>query len=255
MESSSYGKALILALVILGLFVLLIPSVLSEPNFQGVPTISPALFALALAVYLFIKDYRKMFYGTIIVLLLIFGYTGFWAYNYKMPLSCLEVSMEIRQFNIGPSFSVPPYPGNGSFIWFSLNVLNPTNVDTPPFNLENPAIYINNVKLENGFSIHFGRTFSIDSRGYGYCDPLMVIKAHETLTIQDRYIAIYQQRLQVDEDTPQNVWAYMVSRSFTLGMSGSFVSRPNFQLGDTSGQSLWVLAQSAFKVSQKIGES
>lgn len=192
-----------------------------------------------------------MFYATIVMLLIIFGYTGFWAYNYKMPLSSLETSIQIYYYYIGPSQIGSR--GNVSVIWFNLTIRNPTDIDTPSFMMENPAFYINNVKL-NENSGYWSYQFSIDEH-YGYYNPHTIIEAHQTLTISDLHIFIFQNEMQVEEGNPKDVWEYLVSKNFTLSLSGTFTSRPNFTIGDTSPLSLWVLAESPFLASQRFIES
>ncbi len=256
MELNLYSKVFILALVILGLFLLLTPSVISEPNFQGVPAIPLALFALAAVIYYFLTDHRIMLYVTIIVLLIISGYTGFWAYSYKMPLSSLEVSIQTDQFRV---FHVDPWvstyhSGNASSWRFSLTIQNPTNVDTPPFNFEDACVYIDNMKLNGGYTINWESGYAAGS-ARGYYHPQIVIKAHESLKINGPWIIIYEDSIQVEGGDPQDAWAHLVSSNFTFGLSGRFNSRPNFKIGDDSRQSLWILAQSSFMASKEFSEN
>lgn len=258
MKLDLYSKILILALVILGFFLLFTPSVLSEPNFQGLPTIPLGLFALASVLYCFLTNHRNWLYVTIIILLILSGYTGFWAYSYKIPLSSLEVSIQIdrfRVFHIDPSSS-SYHSGNASSWTFNLTIQNPTNLDTPPFNFEDSRVYIDNLKLNDGYTINwevFGYGVGRDGQGYYY--PQIVIKAHESLTINGPWIIIYEDSIQVEGDNHQDVWAHLVGRNFVFGMSGNFNSRPNFKIGDDSRQSLWILAQSSFMASKEFNEN
>lgn len=248
-------KATILAMVILGFGIWLIPSIASEPNLRGFPTISIALFISASILYAVSEKQRRLLYAMVILLLLTLGYSGFWAYSYKMPLSSLEISMHIYNVYAGPYFGPEGYDDatNMSRIWSNVTVLNPSNVDTPPFAFENLAVYINDMRLMDGYMVDFHhRTLLIREH---IQRPFTVIKAHESLNITAAEVFIRQDQLQVEKGGPEDIFDVLSTRNFTLTITGTFTSRPDYQIEMQSVFSLWILATSPFQMSQRFSGS
>jgi hypothetical protein len=236
-------------MVILGFGVLLIPSIASEPNLRGLPTIPLALFISALVLYAAFENRRLMLYAMLILLLPTLGYSGLWAYSYKMPLSSLEISMRIHHVYVGPAYGNTM---NMSLIESSMTVLNPSNVDTPPFALEKLAVYINDMKLADGYAFDFGHMVTLN--GEPIFLPFTVIKAHESLNITRAEVSIYQDRLQVEKGSPEDTWNVLSSRDFMLKITGAFTSRPDYET-EVRMFNLWILATSPFQMSEKFSES
>lgn len=244
-ELNWHHKAVILIIIILGFGVWLVPSIASEPNLRGLPTIPVALFTTALALYAVFENHRRMLYAMLILLLLILGYSGFWAYSYKMPLSSLEISMQIHRLSIGPN---PLTAENMSVIECNVTILNPTNVDTPPFAFENLGVCINDMRLTSGYGISWGLAVSLD--GNYIHKPFTIIKAHEILNMTELQTFIYQDHMKVEKGNPEDAWKALSTRNFTFTITGTYTSRPDFQPGLRSSFTLWILASSPFKMSQ-----
>ncbi len=211
------------------------------------PIIPVTLFIIAVSVYSLAARKRKTLYATIIIMLMNCGYTGFWFYTYKMPLSSLEVTMMPIEIQTPPVREL--FLGNQFDISFNLTIRNPTDVGTPPFMIENLAFYIDNVKLETGTYAMWGwgRGGSLGRQGRWYFDTHMIVMAHQFL-IADKYfaISIYSNATETEEGPFENVWNSIVNKDVTLSLSGFFTSRPNFTPGDYSYQSMIVLASSQF---------
>ncbi len=248
-ELNWHRKTVILAIIILGFVVWLVPSMASEPNLRGVPTIPVALFTTALALYAVFEDHRRMLYAVLIILFLILGYSGFWAYSYKMPLSSLVISVQIHRFYVG---SHPSIPENMSVVECNVTISNPTNVDTPPFAFENLGVYINDMRL-SGCVIRWGSTVLLD--GEYIHAPFTVIKAHEILNMAGPTVFIYQDHVQVENGSLEDAWKALSASYFTLTITGSFISRPAYEVGARSPFSLWILATGPFRMSQRVGGS
>lgn len=256
MEQIGYWKILILMILILGLFVLLMPSPLSEPNFRGAPLIPIITFISAVTLYALVANHRKTLYATVIILFTLFAYTGFWAYSYKMPLSNLIVTLTPIRTGNNPTFQY--FGGNQCDITFDLTIRNPTDIDTPPFMIENVHFYINNVKLKLGTYSMWGwhRQGGLREQGIWYYNTHIIIKAHQTLVVSKDMppfgISIYSNCTKVEEGNFESIWESLIDKNFTLSLSGFFTSRPDFKPGDYSWQSMHVLATTKFTVSRRI---
>jgi hypothetical protein len=250
-ERTKYWKILVLLILIFGFLLLLIPSPLAEPNFQGVPVVPVMMLVLAVILYSRVTKNDKMLYATISILVLIIAYMGFWFYNYKMPLSSLIVTLS--PIRIGNHPSSQYFLGNQCDIRFELTLQNPTSVDTPPFMIENIKFHINNVNLEHGTYTMWvwGAQGGLGRQGIWYHDTHMTVKANQSLVIgRDKPgSSIYSNFTKVAGDNFESIWECLIDKNFTLSISGFFTSRPNFERGDHSWQSLRVLATTHFTAS------
>ena len=251
-ERIKYWKILVLLILIFGFLVLLIPSPLAEPNFQGVPVVPVMMFVLAVTPYALVTKNGKMLYATIGILVIIIAYMGFWFYNYKMPLASLVVTLSPIRIGIYPSSQ--NFPGNQCDINFELTLQNPTSIDTPPFMIQNVNFHINNVRLEHG-------TYTMwvwsASGGLGFWHYThIIVKANQSLVIGRDWpgISIYSNFTRVAGGNFESVWDWLIDKNFTLTISGFLTSRPNFKRGDSSWQSLRVLATAHFAASSNFIE-
>jgi hypothetical protein len=251
MERIEYWKVLVLLIIIFGILVLLIPSPLAEPNFQGVPVVPVMMFILAVMLYARVIKNDKMLYATISILVIIIAYTGFWFYNYKMPLASLAITLSPIRIGIYPSSQ--NFLGNQCDINFELTLQNPTSIDTPPFMIQNVNFYINNVRLERGTYTMWlwGAGGGLGRQGAWYHATHIIVKANQSLLINRDMlgISLYSNFTEVAGGNFESVWDWLFDKNFTLSISGSFTSRPNFKRGDYSWQSLRVLATAHFTAS------
>jgi len=250
-EWIKYWKILVLLILIFGFLVLLIPSPLAEPNFQGVPVVPVMMLVLAVMLYARVTKNDKMLYATISILVLIIAYMGFWFYNYKMPLASLVVTLSPIRIGIYPLSQ--NFLGNQCDINFELTLQNPTSIDTPPFMIQNANFYINNVSLEHGTYTMWvwGAQGGLGRQGIWYHDTHIIVKANQSFVInRDMHgISLYSNFTKVAGDNFESVWDWLIDKNFTLSISGFFTSRPNFERGDSSWQSLRVLATAHFTAS------
>lgn len=259
MRRIGYWKILAVIFLILGSLALLIPSPLAEPNFQGAPVVPIMMFVLTVTLYALVTKHDKMLYATIAVLVIISAYTGFWFYNYKMPLSSLVVTLS--PIRIGNYPSSEYFLGNQCDIYFDLTIRNPASIDTPPFMIQNINFYINDVKLEHGtYSMWgWGRVGGLGRQGAWYYDTHVIVKANQSLVISRDTsifsISIYSNYTKVEDDNFESIWQCLIDKNFSLSISGFFTSRPNFKPGDYSWQSLRVLATAQFSASCSFSEA
>lgn len=248
MERIEYWKILVLLIIILGILVLLIPSPLAEPNFQGVPVVPVMTFILTVMLYARVIKNDKMLYATISILVIIIAYTGFWFYNYKMPLASLAITLSPIRIGIYPSSQ--NFLGNQCDINFELTLQNPTGIDTPPFMIQNMNFHINNSRLVHGTYTMWERS-AHSGLEFWYHDTNIIVKANQSLVIGRDMpgISLYSNFTQVSGGNFESVWDWLIDKNFTLSISGSFTSRPNFKRGDSSWQSLRVLATAHFTAS------
>jgi len=252
-----WWKVPIAAILILGFSAILIPSPLAEPNVQGVPAIPITLFVLAVTLYAIVKKDRKTLYATIGILVILFAYTGFWFYNYKIPLSSLMVTMSPISVRNNPPRD---FLGNQCDIHIDLAIQNPTDINTPPFMIENVNFYIDSVRLSLGTYTMWGwhAQGGLGRQGVWYHDTHIIIDAHQTLNLSESRgyfsFSIYSNRTKVEEGSFESLWENVITNNFTLGFSGSFTSRPDHKKLDHSWQSMHVLASTQFIASCRFTE-
>lgn len=256
---SKYWKVLIIVTVVLGL-AMFVPSPLSEPNYSGISLLPIVMFVLATSFYLLATKHRKALFATIVMLLALFAYTGFWTYNYKMPLSSLKVTLVPKSFYNGLGLSLYETFGNECCLSFCVLIQNPTDIDTPPFMIENIDFYLNNRKLENYDRGNWGQRGDLGGQGTWYFNTHTIIRSHQTLNISRSggtspcWISIYSNYTQIEGDNLESIWESLIAKNFTLTFTGSFTSRPNFKIGDYSRESMVILATAKFTASCRFDE-
>jgi len=257
-ESKGHAEILIVIIVMLGFLLMLTPSILTEPNFRGIPTIPLTFFVFAVTLYSIVAKQRKVFCATIVILLIVFAYVGFWFYNYKMPLSNLSVTMVPTMVRNHPTDLY--FRGNQCDLSFNLTIRNPTNVDTPPFMIQGVDFYIDDVKLKlrTCSMWDWGQSGAGGINGYWYYGTHIIIKANQAISIgYDSFgfrISIYSNGTEVEGSNFESIWEKLVAKNFTISMKGFFTSRPDFQKGDFSPGSMWILAMAPFTGSCRFSD-
>lgn len=254
-----YWKISILISSILG-FITIIPWYNVRANFLGyysicsfAPFSAFIMFNIALALYVFVTKRRKTFYVTTLILLIIFGFTGWWFYDFKSPMDSIECDIAIRSFWIGTTHLYDTEE-NASYMSFYLTFKNPINRDTPIFLIEPWYIAINNKKLVSGYylSCWNGSHLWCDFRWF-YEPTTLKPQENITLLIENQ---IYYNQMEVEGASREEVWASLMQRNFTLSIVGILTVRPLFSESMDSyptvqHKSTW--AAKPFIVSQKYG--
>lgn len=195
------------------------------------------MFLIAGTFYWLGKGRLRLLYGTMIILLVIFGFVGYWIYVAKMPIDSIQINMAINYVWSGYSST---WAGNISSISLNLTFRNPTHQDSPAFRVENYDFHINDKKL---------RTYDIFSEaGSGGREDIrwlnnqpITVKAQQTATL---VIAItISQFTKIEENDLEALWASLTQRNFTLTLTGNLCARP------FSDESRLVLVAKPFTVS------
>jgi len=209
-----HWKPLVWLLVILG-FSTVLPINVGRPNFFGsftlcsfAPVATIGMFILALTVYAFINERKRLLYGNVALLLLIVGFTGFWVYNAKFPMDSIEMKITNLRFWIGeePHWT-DGKPANTSSIIFDVELYNPTNLDIPAFYSENNVFWLNDKLVGSYVTMNIEITLQV---------PL---KAHATVT--NTWLHVVFEQSYADPV----VWALLLSKNFTFTISGILVVR------------------------------
>lgn len=220
MEWKRYWKILVTLAIILGLSTIA-PINVGKPNFFGsftlcsfAPVSTVTMFIVATVIYSFVKNRKILFYATLLLSLIIGGFTGFWIYDAKLPMDSLEIGVSNVRFWTGYDKYEIWEGGNVSHILFNLTIHNPTARDTSALRWEREAdFYIEGKRLEkHTYEVH----------GF-YADP-RIIKANTTFTIDVRVTVIYGYT-RIRGDSLENVWASLMTKNFTFNIRGILVTR------------------------------
>jgi len=239
----------ILSFAILG-FVMMVPWSSSRSNFLGYESICSffpfsaiVLFAISVALYTYATKHRKVFYGTMLILLAVFGFTGLWFYDYELPMNSLDFSMTKKSFWTGTETAVTE--GNMSSIFFYLTIKNPSGRETPAFIIEPRHIAIDNKRLTSGYSVYSWNGTSSWAGLRWFYHPTS-LKPHENITLL-LMCWIYYKWLEVEGATQEEIYSSIAQGNFTFSMRGSLTVKPYFGHKSTS---TW--AARSFIVSQQF---
>jgi len=198
---------------------------MGKPNFFGshtlcsfAPVATGAMFILALTIYSFVTKRKLTLYGSVSILLLIIGFTGFWIYNAKIPMDSIQMNITNVRFWIGEEpHWISGNPANVSSIYFNVTLYNPSSQDIPAFHTENPAMRIND-KFIDMYDVEI---WDVEIRLY---EPL---KAYSMIRINMR--VRFNQKF-IDPD----VWASLLNKNFTFTISGVLIVRYYYAPSDIS---------------------
>lgn len=229
-----HWKILVLASFILGLLTLY-PWNISKPNFLGnysfcnfAPVSTLGMFVIALALYFLGAKHRRMFYGTIGVLVVISSFVGYWYVNAKLPMENIQANIVIHRYWSGYSNL---HEKNVTDVLFNLILYNPSDIDSLGFLLENPEVFVNNWHLPY-YRVHLGNWRRILYGEYTWFGDMPInIKAHQNVTIQIAIEAL------IDE-APADVWASLQNQNFTLTIKAILTVRPYLSSSDSVGSML-----------------
>lgn len=240
-----YCKLTVIVLILLG-FVTLIPWGSSRNNILGyssVCTFAPfatiGLFSLGAGVHAWHKKRKVAFWGMVLVLLVVLGFTGWWFYSFKIPMDSIGVSMTITTYWIGSERSSAGLE-NTSVLWFNLTIKNFGAIATPLFTVDVVALAVNNTKLVSGYSV----------------DMPYVIKWLYKTTLQPgenvtfrRRLLIYYDNVETVGETKEELWNTM-HETFNFTINGVFTARPFTANVPYPYVDLSVWAAKAFTVTQ-----
>jgi hypothetical protein len=253
MNKDWFWRVLILSIIALA-FITMVPWNAPRNNFIGcisfysfVPFATIAMLDLAVALHAWHRKRRITLYGTILILLAILGFTGWWFYVFKMPMDSLDVSLTIKSYWIGIG---EVYEENRSSISFQPNIKNPASHDTPLFIIEPTSVSINDKELVSGYNLDcWNGTHQVGSFKW-YYKPL-ILKANQNISLL-LYCKISFDHVEVVGATSEEIWNAM-QESFTFSMYGILTARPYTDKVPTPhvDQSVW--AAKPFTVSQQQG--
>jgi hypothetical protein len=223
-----YSKALATVCIIFG-FLTVLPWSTSKPNhvsYHSVCSFAPistvVLFAMAATFYSFGKGMMRSCYIGMTALIIIFSFSGYWAYSIKLPVDSVQVSMTIDYFWCGYD---DHFKDNVSSIFLNLTLKNPTCQDTPTLRIENYNFFINSKKL---------RLSTYDSSSTGgyagirYIHPTLTIKANQTLTYSEIHIILKKNYTEIEGNDKESVWAAFIQGNFNVTLTGVLVGRTDF---------------------------
>jgi hypothetical protein len=143
--------------------------------------------------------------ASLIIVGMLIGYTGFWAYTAKMPISNLQVRsvqpVDVLRWND------PDYVRR-----FKLTFYNPTDIETPQFDLESLDFTINGTRLVPG-------TYEIVPLGEPYS-----VGAHQTLANRS-WIDLHIYRDTKVEGGSIDTVLIVLNSTFSLTLSGLIVQK------------------------------
>jgi hypothetical protein len=171
---------------------------------------------------------RKMFLLSVIFLATIFVYTGYYAYAMKMPIDGLQVTLVEYHVSLW-GYSAFNETHNITGIYFKFTIHNPTNVQTPPFEVDMSSIYVNGKELD---PLTFTSGMAESSGHYFPISQPMTLKPNETYTYDSNNTEPMQLELQTTRVFGGNftsMWPTISHGNLTLTFSGLLVSRvPGF---------------------------
>lgn len=227
---------LLLSVLCVGLAVAtLMPWSNSIPNSFGyysvcsfAPISTAMLLVLGFGIHAYGGGHRRQLAASVMILVTLAGYSGFWAYTMKMPISSLQV-VSIQPVDVLKWFG-PDYVRR-----FTLTFYNPIGTETYPFGLESLVFVINGTRLVPG-------TYDFYALGEPY-----YVGAHQTSTNGSFIdLHIWPNYTKAEGGSIDTVLLALNS-TFSLTLSGLLVERGSWN--NQSPFAGWVVAASPFKVS------
>lgn len=216
-----YWKLTVTILILVG-FATLVPWSSSRNNVLGYPSVctfapfaAVAMIDIATGVHALHRKRKIAFLGTILVLLIIFGFTGWWFYSFKIPMDSISASMTMGYYWIGVETLISD-GGNMSVLYFNLTLKNLAAVATPLFTVDLTSIMVNNTKLVSGYDIGMPYAFK-----WLYKTTL---QPGETITFPNRLL-IFHDHVETIGATKEELWNTMHG-TFNFTINGIFTARP-----------------------------
>jgi len=225
-----HWKPLVWLFIILG-FSTVLPIDVGKPNFFGAftlcsfaPVATITMFIFALTVYSVVHRRKLLLYGSLSLLLVIVGFTGFMTYSEKIPMDNIRVEMSIYNYYFGYGSVLE---GNISKIFFSLILHNTLMRDTPAFRVEYYDFYIEGKKLQlDTYSVFPGGRIlwwtGFETRWIGPHSITLGPNQTTTLEVDVTLILGYTK---VEGGTVEDIWASLSNKNFSFSVDGILVSR------------------------------
>lgn len=222
-----YWKALVIASFIVGILTA-VPWNAYRLNHLGyyslcssTPISTITMFLMAGAFYWLGKGRLRLLYGTMIIVLVIFGLVGYWIYAAKMPMDSIQINVAINYVWSGYSVT---WNGNISSISINLTSHNPTCQDSPAFRVENYDFHVNDKRLYEG-------TYDVFSEaGSGRREDIRWLNNHPT-TLKAKQTSILvivitiSNFTQIEGNDLETLWTSLTQRNFTLTLTGNLCAR------------------------------
>jgi hypothetical protein len=181
------------------------------------------LLVLGFGIRFYGRGQQRQFGASLLVLVVLVGFSGVWAYAAKMPISSLQFGIQFRgveQFTSGAE--------NFTEAVFNLTIHNPTNVDTPAFEIESFDIVVNGTRLVPG-TYYFGGSLASNSYdGLYYMLAGETVRAHQTKIYSDLILYIYWNRIETEGGVPSTVLLALNQSRFSMTFSGLIVVRTSY---------------------------
>lgn len=252
MKWKRHWKILVTSAIILG-FSTIVPINVGRPNFIGsftlcsfAPIATIVMFILALTVYSFVNKRKLLLYVNVFLILVIVGFTGFWAYDAKLPMDNIRVDMSIYNYHFGYSLV---YEEDISKIFFNLVLHNTLTRDTPAFWVEYYDFYVEGKKLELGtYHVPGGWRAGGKTRWIG---SDITLEPNQTMTLEVE-VTLSLDSTKVEGNTVEDVWTSLSSKNFTFRMDGILVSRRYYGPKNTDYYIVW--ASRPFSIAYRYTE-
>jgi hypothetical protein len=224
--------ALVLSLLCFGLAVVtLVPWSASIPNHLGyysVCSFAPVSTAMLLVLGLGILSYglgrKREFEAFVVALVVLIGASGVWAYTEKLPISNLQLGIQVRGIVQIRGY----YSPNSTEVVLNLTVHNPTDVDTPAFEIESFDFVINGTRLAGSYLFFRGYGGSGNYFGVRYILEGETVRAHQTNIYKDLILHILWGMTEFEGGDPSTVHSALNQSKFSLTLSGLIVIRTSY---------------------------
>jgi hypothetical protein len=188
-----------------------------------------------------------MFFISAIFLELIFAYTQYYVYALQMPIDSLQVTLSVysvRSYNNVIDNEVQ----NDTYIYFNLTIHNPSNEQTPPFEMDISNISVNGKELvppafQPGMAggVHYFPSY----------EPI-VLKPGENYTYDSGPAGGLELELQMTQVLGANftsMWSAISQGNVNLTFSGLLVSR----IPGISGDQFFLEPNDLYRASEPMG--
>ena len=225
-------KALATSFIILGVLTVF-PWFASRPNhvsYYSICSFAPIstlmFFLLAAVFYSLGRGMIRWCYVGMMFLVVISGLSAYWAYSVKLPMTNLQVGVEIKSIAFYTSLLEPR---NWSLIDFNWTFHNPAGQETAAFCIEDYDLFINGRKIISKISIFPGGS----RYGKQYIFRPFTVKTNQTLT-RDGHVMITRDSVKIEGGGSESLWNSLTQKDFNITLKGVLVSRTNFGIIDPS---------------------
>ncbi len=213
-------------------------------NYYSVCSFTPISTVMLLALGLGIRSYgrgqQRQLKASVVVLVMLVVFGGFWAYTVKMPISSLQLGIQVRGV-----YQIISLEANSTNAVLNLSIHNPTDIDTPAFEMESFDIVVNGTRMVPGTYDCFP---SNDYNGMRYIFHGETVRAHQTNSYSDLILSVYWNWTEIEGGVLSTVLSALNQSRFSLTFSGLIVVRTSYITSPDSVPGLIVVAV-PFKVS------